>query len=304
VTAITSVVEIAGERLDVAVARAAGVTRSHASRLVDDGAVRVSGKTRPRSYRVQAGERLEIDLPAEPEPPGPEDIAVPVVYEDEWLLVVAKPAGLVVHPAPGHPSGTLVNALLARAGRLPGEAARPGIVHRLDAGTSGLMIVATDEAAYAALRKSMSAHEIERVYLALVEGTTAAAGEIDAPLGRSPRHRKKIAVVAGGREARTSYRRVESFGEASLLEVTPHTGRTHQIRVHLTAAKHPVVGDAVYGRDRKLAARLGLTRPFLHSARLTFDHPITGERVALEEPLPEDLTAALERLRAEASTSR
>ena len=292
-SAITSVVEIGGERLDVAVARAAGVTRSQASRLVDEGAVRVSGNTRPRSYRVQAGERLEIEMPAERPPPGPEDIPIRVVYEDEHLLVVAKPAGLVVHPAPGHPSGTLVNALLARAGRLPGDAAWPGIVHRLDAGTSGLMIVATDEAAYDALRKAMSAHEIERTYLALVEGTPPAKGEIDAPLGRSERHRKKIAVVAGGREARTSYRRVESFKETSLLEVTPHTGRTHQIRVHLAAAKHPVVGDAVYGRDRKLAARLGLARPFLHSARLGFDHPITGKRVELEEPLPEDLTAAL-----------
>ncbi len=301
-TAITSVVEIAGERLDVAVARGAGVTRSQAARLIDDGAVRVSGKTRPRSYRVQAGERLEIELPAEPMPPGPEDIPVPVVYEDGYLLVVAKPAGLVVHPAPGHPSGTLVNALLARAGRLPGDAGRPGIVHRLDAGTSGLMIVATDEAAYDALRKAMSGHEIDRTYIALVEGTPPASGEIDAPLGRSPRNRKKIAVVAGGREARTSYRRVESFREASLLEVTPHTGRTHQIRVHLSAAKHPVVGDGVYGRDRKLAARLGLARPFLHAARLAFDHPITGERVELEEPLPEDLTAALAILRA--STSR
>lgn len=297
---ITAVVETAGERLDVAVARAAEITRSRAARLIDDGAVRVSGRTRPRSYHVEAGDRLEIEVPAEPAPPAPEEIPVPVVYEDEWLLVVAKPAGLVVHPAPGHPSGTLVNALLARAGRLPGEAERPGIVHRLDAGTSGLMIVATDEAAYVALQRMMSAHEIERTYTALVEGTPPAAGEIDAPLGRSPRHRKKIAVVAGGREARTSYRRVESFREASLLEVKPKTGRTHQIRVHLSAAGHPVVGDVVYGCDRKLAARLGLARPFLHAARLSFDHPMTGKPVVLEEPLPEDLASALER----ASTSR
>jgi 23S rRNA pseudouridine1911/1915/1917 synthase len=297
VTTIAAVVETAGERLDVVVARAAGITRSHAARLIDDGAVRVSGKTRPRSYRVEAGERLMIDVPAEPAPPAPEEIAVPVVYEDEWLLVVAKPAGLVVHPAPGHPSGTLVNALLARAGRLPGDAERPGIVHRLDAGTSGLMIVATDDAAYDTLRRSMSAHEIERTYVALVEGTPPAAGEIDAPLGRSPRHRKKMAVVAGGREARTAYRRTESFAEVSLLEVKPKTGRTHQIRVHLSAAGYPVVGDAVYGRDRKLAARLGLTRPFLHAARLGFDHPVTGKRVELEEPLPDDLTDALARLK-------
>jgi 23S rRNA pseudouridine1911/1915/1917 synthase len=297
-------IEKAGERLDVAVARAAGITRSQAARLIDGGAVSVGGVVRPRSHRVEAGERLEVDLPDAPLPPGPEDIDVPVVYEDGWLLVVAKPAGLVVHPAPGHTSGTLVNALLARAGRLPGEAGRPGIVHRLDAGTSGLMIVATDDEAYTALQRMMAAHEIDRTYLTLVEGSPSASGEIDAPLGRSPRHRKKIAVVAGGREARTSYRRVEAFREAALLEVTPQTGRTHQIRVHLSAAGHPVVGDTVYGRDRKLAARLGLARPFLHSARLGFDHPITGDRVALEEPLPPDLEEALARLRDAASTSR
>ena len=301
---IETTAEHAGERLDIAVARAAGITRSQASRLIDGGAVRAGGVVRPRSHRVEAGERLEIHLPDAPLPPGPEAIDVPIVYEDRWLLIVAKPAGLVVHPAPGHPSGTLVNALLARAGGLPGEAERPGIVHRLDAGTSGLMIVATDDEAYAALRRMMAAHEIDRTYLTLVEGSPSASGEIDAPLGRSPRHRKKIAVVAGGREARTSYRRIEAFREASLLEVTPHTGRTHQIRVHLSAAGHPVVGDAVYGRDRKLAARLGLKRPFLHSARLGFDHPITGERVSLEEPLPPDLEDALARLRGEASTSR
>jgi len=303
VTTITATVDVAGERLDVAVARAAKVTRSQAARLVDDGAVRVSGTERSRSYRVEAGERLEIELPAEPAPPGPEDIPLPVVYEDRWLLVVAKPAGLVVHPAPGHTSGTLVNALLARAGRLPGDAERPGIVHRLDAGTSGLMIVAIDDDAYAALQRMLRTHAIERTYLALVEGTPSASGEIDAPLGRSPRNRKKIAVVAGGREARTTYRRIETFAETSLVEVMPQTGRTHQIRVHLAAAKHPVVGDAVYGRDRKLAARLGLLRPFLHSAKLAFDHPVTGERVTLEEPLPGDLVEALTRARG-ASTSR
>ena len=294
---VESVVERGGERLDVAVAEAAGVSRSQAARLIDDGAVRVGGTLRPRSHRVEAGDRLTIELPEAAAPPGPEDIEVPVVYEDESLIVVAKPAGLVVHPAPGHPSGTLVNALLARAGRLPGAEERPGIVHRLDAGTSGLMIVAKDAEAFERLQVMMAERKIVRTYLALVEGAPAIAGEIDAPIGRSPRHRKKMAVVAGGRGALTTYRRLEKLPETSLLEVKPKTGRTHQIRVHLTAAGHPVVGDAVYGKDRKLAARLGLERPFLHAAALDLEHPVTGEAMSLSEPLPADLQRALEAAR-------
>ena len=287
------VVERAGERLDVVVAGAAGLSRSLASKLIDAGGVRVGGSVRARSYRVEAGDRLEIELPDEPEPPGPEEIPVPIVFEDAWLLVVAKPAGLVVHPAPGHPSGTLVNALLARGRRLPGESARPGIVHRLDAGTSGLMVVAKDEDAYDSLRQMLAAREISRTYLALVEGAPPAAGEIDAPIGRSKNHRKKMAVVATGRESRTSYRRLEALRGCALMEVRPLTGRTHQIRVHLAAAGHPVVGDVVYGRDRKLARRLGLSRPFLHAAGLAFTHPVTSERMTFSEALPEDLERAL-----------
>lgn len=294
---VESVVERGGERLDVAVSEAAGVSRSQAARLIDAGAVRVGGVPRSRSYRVGAGERLTIELPEPAPPPGPEKIDVPVVYEDEWLFVVAKPAGLVVHPAPGHPSGTLVNALLARAGKLPGEQERPGIVHRLDAGTSGLMIVAKEPDAFEQLKEMMAERRIVRTYLALVEGTPGSAGEIDAPIGRSPRHRKKMAVVAGGREALTAYRRLEKLPDTALLEVKPKTGRTHQIRVHLAAAGHPVVGDAVYGKDRELAARLGLTHPFLHAAALDFAHPVTGERIALTEPLPWDLQSALEAAR-------
>jgi 23S rRNA pseudouridine1911/1915/1917 synthase len=296
-TTLERVVEEGGERLDVAVARLAGLTRARAARLIDGGAVRVAGRSLARSYRVEAGDRLEIELPVEAPPPEPEAIDVPVVFEDEWLLVVAKPAGLVVHPAPGHASGTLVNALLTRAGKLPGDVDRPGIVHRLDAGTSGLMIVAKEASAFERLREMMAAREIARTYQALVEGTPPPAGEIDAPIGRSPRHRKKMAVVAGGREARTAYTRVEALPEVSLLEVRPHTGRTHQIRVHLAAAGHPVLGDPVYGRDRKLAARLGLRRPFLHAWALEFVHPVTGDRKSFTEPLPEDLERALEAAR-------
>jgi 23S rRNA pseudouridine1911/1915/1917 synthase len=304
VSVVESIVTIGGERLDVAVSAAAGVSRSQAARMIDAGAVRVSGVARPRSYRVESGERLRIELPAAPPTPAPEAIDVPVVYEDEWLLVVAKPAGLVVHPAPGHPSGTLVNALLARAGRLPGDAARPGIVHRLDAGTSGLMIVAKDADALERLKEMLAARRIERTYLALVEGAPPPSGEIDAPIGRSPKHRKKMAVVAGGREARTSFRRLERLRETSLVQVKPETGRTHQIRVHLAAAGHPVAGDSVYGRNRTLAAELGLDRPFLHAAAIAFEHPVTREPVSLTEDLPGDLRRALDAARAGARTSR
>ena len=301
---VSAIVSEAGERLDVAVSRATGLSRSQSARLVDDGAVKVGGVVRARSHRVEAGDRLEIDVPDPAPTPIPEEIDVPVVYEDRWLLVVAKPAGLVVHPAPGHPSGTLVNALLARAGRLPGPSVRPGIVHRLDAGTSGLMIVAKDDEAFDRLRQMLAAREISRTYLALVEGSPSPAGEIDAPVGRSPRHRKKMAVVAGGKDARTSYRRVEALRETALLEVKPHTGRTHQIRVHLAAAGYPVLGDIVYGRDRRLAASLELKRPFLHAAGLAFAHPVTGEPVSLEEPLPADLERALTLARGVSRTSR
>ena len=297
---LSTIAERAGDRLDVVVAGFAGVSRSHAARLIDDGRVRVNGKTEQRSARLAVGDRIEIELSEEPtiQSPSPEKIAVPVVYEDEWLLVVAKPAGLVVHPAPGHPSGTLVNALLARTGRaLPGERDRPGIVHRLDAGTSGLMIVALDETALERLQRMLADREVSRTYTTLVEGNPPPAATIDAPIGRSPRHRKKMAVVAGGRDAVTELRRLETFSETALVEARPRTGRTHQIRVHLAGAGYPVVGDRVYGRDRKLAARLGLDRPFLHASGLSFRHPMTGEQVALEEPLPADLLEALGRAR-------
>jgi 23S rRNA pseudouridine1911/1915/1917 synthase len=297
VSSLTALAPESGERLDIVVSRAAGISRSHAARLVDAGAVKVNGKARARSWRVEQGDRIGIELPAEPAGPQPEDIPVHVVHEDEWIVVVAKPAGMVVHPAPGHPSGTLVNALLTRAGRLPGERDRPGIVHRLDAGTSGLMIVAKDERALTELRRMMAAREVTRTYLALVEGRPHAAATIDAPVGRSQRHRKKMAVVAEGREAVTIYRRVEAFRGAALLEVKPRTGRTHQIRVHLATTGHPVVGDRVYGRDRRLAVELGLNRPFLHAAELAFGHPITGAPMNFTEPLPDDLESALDRLR-------
>jgi 23S rRNA pseudouridine1911/1915/1917 synthase len=295
---VTGTAPPGGDRLDVAVAAVAGVTRSRAARLIDAGRVRVDGVALPRSARVPAGALIEVELAEEPARPEPEGMPLRIVHQDRWLAVVSKPAGVVMHPAPGHPSGTLVNALLARLGRsLPGEPDRPGIVHRLDAGTSGLVVVALEETAHAGLRAMLAARQVSRRYLALVEGAPPASGTVDAPIGRSPRNRKKMAVVAGGREAVTDFRRLERHHRTALLEVRPRTGRTHQIRVHLAEAGHPVVGDRVYGRDRRLAAALGLARPFLHAAGLAFRHPVTGEALSFEDPLPEDLVAALEAAR-------
>lgn len=288
--------EEAGHRLDVVLARRTGLSRSAAAAL----RVLVDGQRAAKSLKLEYGQRVEAELPdAKPAEPQAEAIDVPVVYEDDALIVVSKPAGLVVHPAPGHPGGTLVNALLARAGRpAGGEAWRPGIVHRLDAGTSGLMIVAKDEHVHATLVGMLAARTVKRTYLALVEGEPASeTATIDAPIGRSPRHRKKMAVVAGGREAITHYRVLERLGDASLLEVRIETGRTHQVRVHLAEIGHPVVGDFVYGRGRKLAQRLALDRPFLHAARLELAHPVGGEPMAFDDPLPPDLSAALATIR-------
>jgi len=293
----------AESRLDAFVAARAGISRAAAAKLISAGSVLVDGRaTTKSSSRVGVGMRVAVSLPeAQDAAPQPEDIPIPIVFEDDHLLVVSKPAGLVVHPAPGHSSGTLVNALLARVGAGPagGDTDRPGIVHRLDAGTSGLMIVAKDEATHAALTEALAARAITRIYLALVEGTPDTdTATIDAPIGRSPRDRKKMAVVAAGRPAVTEVTVLERLPATTLVEARPITGRTHQIRVHLKAAGHPVAGDRVYGHNRKLAAALGLARPFLHAARLSFEHPSTGTHIELEDPLPPDLQAALEAARA------
>ena len=291
----------AGRRLDQVLADLAGVSRAAASRWVDAGRVLVDGRARPRSHRLEGGERLRWEVP-EPAPaaePLPERVPLRVRYEDEHLLVVAKPAGLVVHPGAGHHSGTLVNALLGREGtRLStlGGSGRPGIVHRLDKDTSGLLLVAKDDRTHRALARDLAAHRIERRYLALAQGHLAASGTVDAPLARHPRDRKRMAVVPGGRRAVTRWRVVQSHPAADLVEATLETGRTHQIRVHLAHLRHPVVGDRSYGADPTLAARLGLERPFLHAWRLTFRHPADGRELELTEPLPDELENALARL--------
>ena len=298
--------ERAGQRLDEVLAALAGVSRAAAARWASAGQVLVEGRPRPKSHRLRGGERLAWEAPPAlpPATPRPEALPLAVRYEDEHLLVVAKPAGLVVHPAPGHPSGTLVNALLGRAGtRLSaaGGGDRPGIVHRLDKDTSGLLLVAKDDATHAALGHALAARRVSRRYLALTQGHLPPGGTIDAPVGRHPRDRKRMAVVQGGRRAVTHWRVLATFPAVDLLEVALDTGRTHQIRVHLAHLRHPVAGDRAYGADPALAARLGLERPFLHAFQLAFTHPATGERLELTEPLPPDLEGVLERLRKENS---
>jgi 23S rRNA pseudouridine1911/1915/1917 synthase len=292
-----------GRRLDEAVAETAGVSRTEAARWIADGLVLVDGRTRSKSYRLTGSESLTVDRPDAPDPAAPpaaEDLPVVVRYEDEHLLVVAKPAGLVVHPAPGHAGGTLVNALLARGTPLStvGGADRPGILHRLDRDTSGLLLVAKDDATHRALAADLAAREIERRYLALAQGVVEPReGVLDAPIARHPRDRKRMAVVPGGRSARTRYRLLETFPAVSLYEAGLETGRTHQVRVHFAWARHPLAGDLVYRADPRLAERLRLDRPFLHAWRVAFDHPVTDERIELEEPLPPELDRVLTALR-------
>jgi 23S rRNA pseudouridine1911/1915/1917 synthase len=298
--------EAAGRRLDEVLATLAGTSRAQAARWATQGLVEVDGRPRPKAHRLRGGERLAWTPPAAPPAGGPvaEDRPLAVRYEDDRLLVVAKPAGLVVHPGPGHPTGTLVNALLGRAqtglSAGGGAADRPGIVHRLDKDTSGLLLVAKDDATHLALTRQLAAHRVERRYLALVQGRLPGeTGTVDAAVGRHPRDRKRMAVVgSGGRRAVTHWRVLETFPAVQLVEATLETGRTHQVRVHLASLRHPLVGDRTYGADPTLAARLGVGRPFLHAWRLAFTHPATGARIELTEPLPPDLQAVLDRLHA------
>ncbi len=291
---------LAGERLDRAVALLTGWSRAEVQALVRAGAVLVDGSTAAKSHRLAAGETVTVTAAPEPQrPPGPEPLEFEVRHEDRWLLVVDKPAGLVVHPGAGNEGGTLVNGLLARYPELAeaGDPMRPGIVHRLDKGTSGLLVVAGAPEAHERLVGLMAQRRVERRYRALVWGRPEPpAGAVEAPVGRSTRRRTRMAVTPRGREARTVYEVVEAFAEVpvALLDVGLDTGRTHQIRVHLAAIGHPVVGDAAYGRDRR---SLRLDRPFLHAHRISFEHPFTGGAVAVEEPLPEELESVLVGLR-------
>jgi 23S rRNA pseudouridine1911/1915/1917 synthase len=285
----------AGARLDAFLAGPLG-SRSRAQRLIEAGAVRVDGAVVPKRHRVAAGETVTADVPDEPaQAPAVAPAAFAVPYEDEHLLVVDKPAGIVVHPAAGHRAGTLAQALAGVAAG--GEAGRAGIVHRLDRDTSGLLVVARSPEAHRRLRAALQARAVTREYLALVEGRPPArSGTIDAPIGRDRRVRTRMSTDTDDpRAAVTHFALEEALARTTLLRVRLETGRTHQIRAHLQAIGHPVAGDPEYGT----AELLGLERQFLHAARLRFAHPFGGATVDVESPLPADLRAALERARAE-----
>ncbi len=290
-----------GLRLDRAVALVADVSRSVAARLVAAGGVRLDGAVvTSGTRRVAEGESLavHIDLPDDPQPAADPDVVFGTVFEDPDLIVVDKPAGLVVHPGAGHDSRTLVHGLLARYPDIAGvgDPHRPGIVHRLDRGTSGLLVVARTERAHQLLVEQMRAHQPERVYCALVGGHPGApSGLIDAPIGRSSRNPQRMTLTDRGRPARTRYiveRRYAQPARVALLECQLETGRTHQIRVHLRAIGHPVIGDPTYGPGRADDV-FGLSRPFLHARSLSFSHPVSGRTVRAESPLPDDLAAVL-----------
>ena len=287
----------ANKRLDAFLAEAVdGVSRAAAAKLIEGGGVLVDGRPAPKSYRLTGAETVKVTLP-EPEPIGtvPQDIPLDVVYED--VIVVNKPAGLVVHPAPGHPDGTLVNALLYHcAGSLSGVggALRPGIVHRIDRDTSGLIIAAKNDAAHQALAAQLKDHTLSRTYECIVAGNLRDdGGTVDAPIARDPKDRKRMAVVAGGRAAVTHWEVIARYPGCTHVRCRLETGRTHQIRVHMAYIGHPILGDTVYGAKKPVA---GLTGQCLHAVGLRFIHPRTGEPVELSCPLSAEFTAMLKKL--------
>lgn len=298
----------AGTRLDAYLAsQIEGWSRARLQRLIENEDVLVNGKSSKPSYKIREHDEVEVELIAPAADAFvPENIPIDIVYEDDTLVVVNKPAGLVVHPAAGMPSGTLANALAYHFQQLPaGTGVRPGLVHRLDRDTSGLLVVAKTDSALENLSDQFRDRTVYKSYVALVHGRVAASsGKIDQPLARDPSNRTRMAVVRGGRNALTLYRVRRGFDRFTLLDVELKTGRTHQIRVHLAWLKHPVVGDETYGagrnntiQDTRLRARVrSLNRQFLHAEKLGFTHPKTGEFVKFESPLPEDLIGLLSEL--------
>ncbi|TQL04435.1 RluA family pseudouridine synthase [Cellulomonas sp. SLBN-39] len=295
---------LAGERVDAGLARLLGLSRTRAGQIAADGGVRVDGREVGKSDRLVAGAWLEVEIvepaPAvevEPEPvPG-----MRIVHDDDDLVVIDKPVGVAAHPSPGWTGPTVVGALVAAGYRVAtsGPAERQGIVHRLDAGTSGLMVVAKSEHAYTALKRAFKERTVEKVYHALAQGhPEPTSGTVDAPIGRHPSSDWKFAVVADGKPSVTHYELLEMLPAASLLEIHLETGRTHQIRVHMAALRHPLVGDLTYGADPTLAARVGLSRQWLHAMRLGFEHPGTGSWFEVASDYPDDLAHALETLAA------
>jgi 23S rRNA pseudouridine1911/1915/1917 synthase len=294
-----------GERLDAALARMFGLSRARAAELIAAGDVLVGGRVATKSDRVPAGEWLDVTLPPPPAPVVVRPDPVPgmkIVYEDDDIIVVDKPAGVAAHPTPGWTGPTVVQGLLAAGHTVAtsGAAERQGIVHRLDANTTGLMVVAKSERAYSSLKQAFRDREVHKVYHALVQGhPDPLRGTVDAPIARHPAGDGRFAVVSDGRPSVTHYDTLEAFRAASLIEVILETGRTHQIRVHMSAIRHPCVGDRLYGADPVLAARLGLERQWLHAKRLGFAHPADGRPVEFSSEYPADLQHALEVLTAE-----
>jgi 23S rRNA pseudouridine1911/1915/1917 synthase len=295
-----------GERLDAALARMFGFSRAGAAELIAAGDVLVDGRPAAKSDRVLAGAELAVTLPPAPGAAGPPVEAEPVpgmgiVYEDDDIVVVDKPRGVAAHPSPGWTGPTVIGGLLGAGHRVAtsGAAERQGIVHRLDANTTGLMVVAKSESAYSALKQAFRDRTVSKTYHALVQGHPEPRGTVDAPIGRHPSGDGRFAVVADGRPSVTHYDTLEAFRAASLLSVGLETGRTHQIRVHMSALRHPCCGDLLYGADPVLAAHLGLTRQWLHAVRLSFEHPSTGSEVIFESGYPDDLAHALDVLAAE-----
>lgn len=294
---------LVGERADVALARMLGLSRTKAAELIDRGDALLDGEALARSSRLLPGGWLEVALPAPAR--APEVVAEPVpgmrvVHDDADVVVVDKPVGVAAHPSPGWTGPTVVGGLAAAGYRVStsGAAERQGVVHRLDVGTSGLMVVAKSEAAYTHLKHQFRERLVDKTYHAVVQGRLdPLRGTIDAPIGRHPGGQYRFAVVASGKPSVTHYDTLEAFPAASLVEVHLETGRTHQIRVHMAAMRHPCAGDLTYGADPVLASRLGLTRQWLHAVGLAFDHPGSGERVRFSSDYPDDLAGALDLLR-------
>ncbi|CAO1651426.1 RluA family pseudouridine synthase [Salinibacterium sp. NSLL150] len=295
---------LAGQRVDAALAKLLGFSRTFAAEVAAGGGVTMDGVAVGKSDRLVDGSWLEVSWVSKTEPQ-----IVPVVldslgiiYDDEHIVVVDKPAGVAAHPSIGWDGVTVLGALAGAGYRIStsGAAERAGVVHRLDAGTSGLMVVAKSELAYTELKRAFHDREVSKIYHSVVQGhPDPLAGTIDAPIGRHPGSSWKFAVVSGGKDSITHYETLEAFPSAALVEVHLETGRTHQIRVHMAAQRHPCVGDTMYGADPTISTRLGLTRQWLHAHKLGFAHPATGEQVSFESPYPADLQAALEVLRAD-----
>ncbi|HEU0286846.1 MAG TPA: RluA family pseudouridine synthase [Nocardioidaceae bacterium] len=297
---------LAGERVDAALARLLGLSRTKAAELIESGGVRVDGVRPAKSDRVEAGAMLDLTIPDPPDAPAVRAEAVEglrLVYDDPDLVVIDKLVGVAAHPSPGWSGPTVLGHLAAQGFVVAtsGAPERQGIVHRLDVGTSGLMVVAKSERAYSALKQAFRDRTVDKIYHALVQGhPDPLSGTIDAPIGRHPRHDYKWAVVQSGRPSVTHYETLEAHRFASLLEIHLETGRTHQIRVHMSAVNHPCVGDLTYGADPSLAERLGLTRQWLHAVGLGFTHPATGAYVEFRSDYPDDLAHALAVLREDA----